>query len=146
MRVTASFAAESLQIDSKTYYFPCGDPADFADKVQGYVRTVFDDLLEKRTVFLTSIMSTDGGLSLYLMNRWEDFPFEAGMSYLCEGDYSAAKRCFELVEEKSCIVTKSIGKAGRYLHLVFVDYCKAMLSGVEWTDDLAVNGFSADAI
>lgn len=146
MRATASFAAKSLQIDLKTYYFPCGDPADFADKVQGYVRAVFDDLLEKRTAFLTSIMSTDGGLSLYLMNRWEDFPFEAGMSYLCKGDYSAAKRCFELVEEKNCIVTKSIGKAGRYLHLVFVDYCKAMLSGVEWTDDLAVNGFSADAI
>lgn len=145
MRVTASFAAESLQMDSKTYYFPCGDPADFADKVEEYVRAVFDELLEKRTAFLSSVMS-EGGLMLYLINRWEDSPFEAGMAYLCKGDYTAAKRCFELMEEKNCIVTKSIGKAGRYLHLVFVDYCKAMLSGVEWTDDLAVNGFSADAI
>lgn len=146
MRVTAAFATESLQIDSKTYYFPCGDPAGFADKVEGYVRIVFDDLLDKRTAFLTSVMSTDGGLSLYLMSRWEDYPFEGGMAYLCKGDYSAAKRCFELVGEKNCIVTKSIGNAGRYLHLVYIDYCKAMLSGVPWTDELAVNGFSADAM
>lgn len=146
LRVTASFAAESLQIDSKTYYFPCGDPADFADKVDGYVRTIFDDLTQERTAFLTSVKSTDGDISLYLMNRWEDVPFEVGMAYLCKGDYSAAKRCFELVEEKNCIVTKSIGNPGRYLHLVYIDYCKAMLSDVPWSDDLAVNGFPVDAI
>lgn len=145
-RVTASFAAESLQIDTKTYYFPCGDPADFADKVEGYVRAVFDELLEKRTTFLTSVMSTDGGLLPYLTNHWEDHSFEGGMAYLCKGDYNVAKRCFELVEEKKCIVTKSIGKPGRYLHLVYIDYCKAMLTGVSWTDELAVNGFSADAM
>lgn len=145
-RITASFAAKSLQIDSKTYYFPCGDPTDFADKVEGYARAVFDELLEKRTAFLTSVMSTYGGFLPYLTRHWEDFPFEAGMAYLCKGDYSTAKRCFELVEEKNCIVTKSIGHAGRYLHLVYIDYCKAMLSGIQWTDELAVNGFSLDAI
>lgn len=146
MRVTASFAAESLLIDVKTYDFPCGDPADFADKVEGYVRSIFDDLGEKQEAFLTSVMSTEGGLSPYLMHYWENYPFEAGMTYLCRGDYSAAKRCFELAEEKNCIVTKSIGKPGRYLHLVYIDYCEAMLTGVPWTDELAVNGFFADSI
>lgn len=143
-RVTASFASKSLQIDSKTYCFPCDDPVDFADKVEGYVRSIFDDLVEKREAFLTSVMSIDGGLSPYLMNHREDYPFESGMAYLCKGDYSAAKRCFELVEEKNCIVTKSIGHAGRYLHLVYIDYCKAMLSDIPWSDDLAVNGFNAE--
>lgn len=146
LRVTASFAAKSLQIDTKTYYFPCGDPADFADKTEGYVRAILDDLLEKRATFLTSVVSNDGGLSPYLMNHWEDFPYEAGMAYLCKGDYRAAKQCFELVEKKQCIVMKSIGKPGRYLHLIFIDYCKAMQSGVTWTDDLAVNGFPADTV
>lgn len=88
----------------------------------------------------------NGGLMSYLMNHREDYPFEGGMAYLCKGDYSTAKRCFELVEDKNCIVTKSIGKAGRYLHLVYIDYCKAMLSGIQWSDDLAVNGFSVDKV
>lgn len=146
LRVNASFAAGSLQIDSKTYYFPCGDTADFANKVEGYVRSIFDELLEKRTEFLTSAMSNDGGLLPYLMNHWEDIPLEAGMAYLCKSDYNGAKRCFALAERKRCIWRKSIGKAGRYLHLIFIDYCKAMQSDIEWTDDLVVNGFSENSI
>ncbi len=142
LRVNASFAAESLQIDSTTYYLPCNDPADFADRAEGYVRGIFDDLLEKRTVFLTSVMQIDGGLLPYLMNHWEDIPLEAGMAYLCKSDYDGAKRCFELAEKKRCIWLKSIGKPGRYLHLIFIDYCKAMGSGVEWTEALVVNGLS----
>lgn len=80
------------------------------------------------------------------MNHWKEFPFEAGMAYLCKNDYRATKRCFELAEKNHCIVTKSIGEPGRYLHLVFIDYCKAMLSGVTWSDDLAANGFPVDSI
>lgn len=144
LRVNASFAAGSLQIDTNTYYFPCGDPADFADKVEGYVRTILDDLVEKRTAFITSAIQNDGGLSQYLMNHWEDIPLDAGMAYLCKGDYHAARRCFELAEKKRCIWMKSIGKPGRYLHLIFIDYCKAMESGVEWTEALVENGFSKD--
>ena len=143
-RVNASFAAASLQIDSKIYYFPCSNTADFANKVEGYVRAIFDDLLEKRTEFLTSAMSNNGGLLPYLMNHWEDIPLEAGMAYLCKSDYNSAKRCFELAEKKRCIWLKSIGKAGRYLHLIFMDYCKAMQSDIEWTDDLVVNGLPVD--
>lgn len=146
LRVNASFAAGSLQIDSKTYYFPCDNATDFADKAAGYVQVIFDDLLEKRTEFLTSTMSNDGGLLPYLMNHWQDIPLEAGMAYLCESDYSGAKRSFELAEKKQCIWRKSIGKAGRYLHLIFIDYCKAMQSGIEWTDDLVVNGFPANSL
>jgi len=135
-RVNASFAAGSLQIDSNIYYFPCNDPVDFSERAEGYVRTIFDDLLKKRTIFLTSVMKSDGGLLPYLMNHWEDIPLEAGMAYLCKGDYAGAKRCFELAEKKQRIWMKSIGKPGRYLHLIFIDYCKAMESGVEWTKAL----------
>lgn len=141
LRVSASFAAESLQIDSKIYYFPCGDPTDFADRVEGYVRDILDELFEKRTAFLTSAMANDGGLLPYLMNHWQDIPLEAGMAYLCKNDYDGAIQCFELAEKKQIIWRKSIGRPGRYLHLIFIDYCKAMQSGVEWSDDLVVNGF-----
>lgn len=144
LRVTAPFAAGSLEIDSKTYYFPCGDIADFTDKVKGYVRTIFDDLLEKRAAFLVSTKSTDSGLLPYLMCHWENIPLEAGMAYLCKKDYTGAKRCFELAEKKHCIWQKSIGKPGRYLHLIFIDYCKAMQSDIEWTDDLVANGLHED--
>lgn len=145
MRVTASFAAKSLQIDSKTYRFPCDDPARFADTLEENVRKIFNDLIEKRTAFLNSNVSNEGLLA-YLISHWEDFPFEAGMANLCKGDYNAAIKCFELAEKNDRIVTKSIGKPGRYLHLVFIDYCKAMLSGITWSDDLAVNGLPDDAI
>lgn len=141
LRVSASFAAGSLQIDSKTYYFPCGDPADFVDRAEGYVRAVFDDLLEKRTAFLASVMSNDGGLLPYLMNHWEDIPLEAGMAYLCKHDYNGARRCFESAEKKHCIWMKSIGRPGRYLHLIFIDYCKATQTGIAWTETLVTNGF-----
>lgn len=145
LRVNASFAAGALQIDSKTYYFPCSDIADFADKAEGYVRAIFDDLFEKRAIFLTSAMTNDGGFLPYLMNYWEDIPLEAGMAYLCKGDYNGAKRCFELAEKKQCIWQKSIGKPGRYLHFIFIDYCKAMQSNIEWTDALVVNGFPVNS-
>lgn len=141
LRVNASFAAGSLQIDSKIYYLPCGDPTDFADKVKGYVRDILDELFEKRTAFLTSATANDGGLLPYLMNHWQDIPLEAGMAYLYAKDYSSARQCFELAEKKHIIWLKSIGRAGRYLHLIYIDYCKAMQSGVEWSDDLVVNGF-----
>lgn len=140
MRVNASFAAESLQINSEIYYFPCGDLADFTAKVEGYVRDIFDDLLKKRTTFLTSVMSSDGGFLPYLMNHWEDIPLEAGMAYLCNKDYSSARKCFELAEKKQLVWLKSIGKPGRYLHLIFIDYCKAMQSGIEWTNSLVEEG------
>ena len=146
LRVNASFAAGSLQIDSKTYYFPCDDTADFAGKADGYVREILDALLAKRTEFLTSALSNDGGLLPYLTNHWRDIPLEAGMAYLCESDYNGARRCFELAEKKQHIWQKSIGKSGRYLHLIFIDYCKAMQSGIEWTDDLVVNGFPANSL
>ncbi len=146
LRVNASFAAESLQIDSEIYYFPCGNPADFTDKVEGYVRNIFNDLLKKRTTFLTSVVSDDGGLLPYLMNHWKDVPLDAGMAYLCKNDYNGARQCFELAEKKQLIWTKSIGRPGRYLHLIFIDYCKAMQSGVEWSDDLVSNGFPAGTI
>jgi len=142
LRVNAAFAAGSLQIDSTTYSFPCNDPAGFSDRAEGYTRAIFDDLLEKRTAFLTSAAQIDGGLSPYLMNHWKDVPLEAGMAYLCKSDYDGARRCFELAEKKQRIWMKSIGKPGRYLHLVFIDYCKAMESGVEWTEALVENGFS----
>lgn len=146
LRVNASFAAGSLQIDSKTYYFPCGDIAAFVDKVEGYVRAIFDDLIEKRGTFLTSAMSNDGGLLPYLMNHWEEIPLEAGMAYLCKSNYNGAKRCFELAERKQCIWQKSIGKPGRYLHLIFIDYCKAMQSDIEWTDALVMNGLPVNSM
>lgn len=146
LRVNASFAAGSLQIDSNIYYFPCGDPADFAEKATGYVRTIFDDLLERRAAFLSSIMQNDGGLLQYLMNHWEDMPLEAGMAYLCQSDYNGAIRCFELAEKEQRIWMKSIGKPGRYLHLIFIDYCKAMQSDVEWTEALVENGFPIDSM
>lgn len=142
LRVNASFAAGSLQIDSATYIFPCSDPVDFANRVEAYVRVIFHDLLEKRAAFLTSVTQNDGDLSTYLINHWENIPLEAGMAYLCKSDYPGAKRCFELAEKKHCIWMKSIGKPGRYLHLIFIDYCKAMESGVEWTKALVENGFS----
>lgn len=141
MRVNASFAAESLQIGSKIYYFPCDDPADFSNKAEGYARNIFDDLLEKRTAFLSSIMS-DGGLLSYLISCWETFPLEAGMAYLCMHDYNNAKLCFEFAEKKHCFWTKSIGRPGRYLHHIFIDYCKAMQADIDWTDRLVVNGLS----
>ncbi len=84
LRVNASFAAGSLQIDLNTYHFPCGDPADFAGKVDGYVRAIFDELFEKRTAFLTFVTQNDGGLLPYLMNHWEDILLEAGMAHLDE--------------------------------------------------------------
>lgn len=146
MRVNASFAAESLQIDSKVYHFPCGNPVDFADKAEGYVRAVLDDLFEKRETFLASVLSNDGGFLPYLMNHWEDIPLEAGMACLCKSDYNGARRCFELAEKKQRIWMKSIGRPGRYLHLIFIDYCKAMQSDIEWTNFLVANGFSADSI
>lgn len=142
LRANASFAAGALQIDSRIYYLPCGDTADFAGKAAEYVRAILDDLLGRRTEFLTSALSNDGGLLPYLMNHWEEIPLEAGMAYLCKGDYNGAQRCFELAERKQCIWRKSIGRVGRYLHLIFIDYCKAMQSGIEWTDTLVVNGFS----
>lgn len=141
LRVNASFAAASVQIDSKIYYFPCGDPTDFAERVEGYVRDIFDELFEKRTAFLTSAMANDGGLLPYLMNHWQDIPLEAGMAHLYTKNYSGARQCFELAEKRQTIWLKSIGRAGRYLHLIFIDYCKAMQSGIEWSDDLVVNGF-----
>lgn len=141
MRVNASFAAASVQIDSKIYFFPCGDPTDFADKVEGYVRNIFDELFERRNAFLTSAMANDGGLLPYLMNHWQDIPLEAGMSYLYAKDYSSARQCFELADKKHIICSKCIGSPERYLHLIFIDYCKAMQSGIEWSDDLVVNGF-----
>ncbi len=144
LRANASFAAGSLKIGSNTYRFPCGDPADFAGKVDGYVRAIFDELLEKRTAFLTSVTQNDGGLLPYLMDHWEDIPLEAGMACLCEGDYDGARRCFELAEEERIIWMKSIGRSGRYLHLIFIDYCKAMQSGLEWTEALVLNGFPED--
>jgi len=104
------------------------------------VRTIFDSLLEKRAVFLTSVIKNDGGLSPYLINHWEDFPLEAGMACLCKSDYAGAKRCFESAEKRQCIWIKSIGKPGRYLHLIYIDYCKAKESGIEWTEALVVNG------
>jgi len=145
LRANASFAAGSLQIDSNIYYFPCGDPADFAEKATGYVRAVFDALLEKRTAFLSSVTQSDGGLSPYLMNHWKDMPLEAGMACLCRSDYNGAIRCFELAEKERRIWMKSIGKPGRYLHLIFIDYCKAMQSDVEWTEALVEHGFPTDA-
>ena len=119
--------------------------ADFANKAEGYVRAIFDDLFEKRATFLTSAMTNDGGFLPYLMNHWEDIPLEAGMAYLCKSDYDGARRCFELAEKTQCIWQKSIGKPGRYLHLIFIDYCKAMQSNIEWTDALVVNGFPVNS-
>lgn len=142
LRVTASFAAGSLQIDTATYYFPCSNPADFAEWAEGYVRRILDDLLEKRAAFLTSVMQGEGDLSLYLMNRWEEYPLEAGMACLCKGNYARAIQCFELAEKKQRIWMKSIGRPGRYLHLIFIDYCKAMESGTAWTEELVAEGLS----
>ena len=145
LRVNASFAARPLQIDSKTYYLPCDNPANFSATLDENLRIIFSDLIEKRTTFLTSNVSNDDGLLPYLFAHQADFPFESGMAYLCKDDYNAAKQCFELAEKSNSIVTKSIGKPGRYLHLVFIDYCIAMQSGIEWSDYLVANGLSADA-
>lgn len=141
--VQASFAAGPLQIDGKTCRFPCASPEAFAARAGAHVRDILDGLLEQRTEFLASVSSKDGGLLSWLAERWEEMPLEAGMACLCREDYGGAVRCFELARQRQCIWRKSVGRPGRYLHLVFLDYCKVMQSGVEWTEDLVVNGLAA---
>lgn len=139
LRVNASFKAGALQIEAKTYRLTCGDPDCFSLTVDAMVRTILEELIEKRTAFLSAV-EKDGGLIQYLAHHWEEKPLEGGMAYLCKHDYIAAKRCFELAEEAHNIWLKSIGAAGRYLHLIFIDYCKALQAGLEWTEALVENG------
>lgn len=136
-RATAAFAARALTISKTVYRLPCDDPGRIGEEA----RAMLQGLVKERDGFLGS-QALGGGLPAYLIEHWEKHPYEAGLACLCEGDYDTAKRCFELAGEKGDYEQKSIGRPGRYLHLVFADYCKAMLSGVEWTEELAENGFS----
>ena len=63
------------------------------------------------------------------------------LAHLCGKDWEAAERCFRLAGETGRYEQKSLGGPGRYLHLVFIDYCKAMRAGVAWSEELSENGF-----
>lgn len=137
-RVAAAFAARALLIGKTVCRLPCAGSAQIEEE---QVRAMLLGIIKERDDFLGSA-ALGRGLSAYLMEHWEKYPYEAGLAHLCQKDWSAAARCFRLAGEKGCFEQKSIGRPGRYLHLVFIDYCRAMLSGVEWRSELAENGFS----
>lgn len=137
-RATAAFAARALLIGKTVYRLPRAGSAQIEEE---QVSDMLLEIVKERDDFLGSA-ALGRGLSAYLMEHWEKYPYEAGLACLCGGDYDAARRHFQLAGEKGCFEQKSLGRPGRYLHLVFIDYCKAMLSGVEWRSELAENGFS----
>lgn len=136
-RVTASFAARGLPIGKTVCRLPCAGPADPGEE---QVQAVLRGVLEERDSFLGS-QALEGGLSAYLVDHWEKHPYEAGMAHLCGGDWDAAERCFRLAGETGRFDQLSIGRPGRYLYLLFIDYCRAMRAGASWSEELAVNGF-----
>lgn len=136
-RVNAAFAARGLLIGKTVYRLACDSPAGLKAE---QVRATLLEVIKERDAFLGS-QALERGLPAYLAENWDKHPYEAGLAHLCGKDWEAAERCFRLAGETGRYEQKSLGGPGRYLHLVFIDYCKAMRAGAAWSEELSENGF-----
>lgn len=103
-------------------------------------RQLLENALESLRQFREMVERKYGDLFRFFIAQKQELPMLAGMSFLHLGQYKQARECFEAAGATKKYWRLSIGRYGRYYHLVAIDYCRVMEANREWKPEYVRGG------